>query len=568
MAAIVLPLALAALMPVRTARTAALALAPWVPLPALGLALFGTPGVTLEVPWLLLGARLGLDATARVFLFFTAALWLSAGIYARAYLAADPRRTRFSGFFLLTFGGNVGLILAQDVASFYLFFALMTFAAYGLVVHEGSAAARRAGRVYLVMAVLAEALLLTGFVLLVHAAGTLDIALASEAIATATGRDTIVALLLAGFGVKAGTVLLHLWLPLAYSVAPTPASAVLSGAAIKAGLLGWLRFLPLGMAALPDLGVLVIAAGLIAAFYGVAVGVTARDAKVVLAYSSISQMGLMSVGVGAGLLAPQAWPVLLPALTLYALHHAFAKGSLFLGVGVVARAGRAGAGMLFGQLLPALALAGAPLTSGALAKTRLKDALAMLPAPWPDSLGWLLALAAVGTSVLMIRFLFVTATARSPARAVVPLLWWAWGLLWLLWLLGFGLLARTVPLAWSPDLMARALAPSGLRAGLWPVVAGTFIAALVMLPLLQRVATRVPPIPPGDILVPIERALHWLGATVRRFAALAARPRALAFTAQPPIAATRIEAWLRTWSVAGAALLLLIGLFAALLAHG
>lgn len=567
-AAILLPLVLAALMPAHATRTAALAVAPWAPLPALGLALFGTPGVTLDVPWLLLDARFGLDTTARIFLFFTAALWLCAGIYARAYLAADPRRARFSGFFLLTLAGNLGLILAQDVASFYLFFALMTFSAYGLVVHDGSAAARRAGRVYLVMAVLGEALLVMGFLLLVHAAGTLDIARAAAALSTAAARDTIVVLLLAGFGVKAGAVLLHLWLPLAHPVAPTPASAVLSGAIIKAGLLGWLRFLPLGMVALPDLGAFVIVAGLIAAFYGVAIGVTERDVKVVLAYSSISQMGLMAVGVGAGLLAPQAWAVLLPAVTLYALHHAFAKGLLFFGVGMVARAGGVRPWMLFGQLLPALGLAGAPLTSGALAKTHLKDALAMLPAPWPDWLAWLLPLAAVGTSVLMIRFLFVTAATRAPMRAVAPGLWLSWGLLWLLWLLGFALLAHTATWPVLQDLLARALTPTGLWAGLWPLAAGAFVVALVMLPLSRHASARVPPVPPGDLLLPIERALRWLGATAPRIPAFAAPRLAPAFTSRLPVAVTRIEAWLRSWSVAGVALLVLLGLLAALLAHG
>ncbi|MEX2162831.1 MAG: proton-conducting transporter membrane subunit [Sulfuricaulis sp.] len=82
---------------------------------------------------------------------------------------------------------------------------------------------------------------------------------------------------------------------------------------------------------------------------------TQRDAKVVLAYSSMSQMGLMTAGIGAGLLAPQAWPALLPAVTLYALHHAFAKGSLFFGVGVAGGGGGARPWVLLGQLLPSLA---------------------------------------------------------------------------------------------------------------------------------------------------------------------------------------------------------------------
>ncbi|MDP2367112.1 complex I subunit 5 family protein [Rhodoferax sp.] len=566
-AAILLPLALATLLHPGTTRSAALTLVPWAPLPALGLALFGTPGFTLEAPWLLLGARFGLDATTQTFLFFTAALWLAAGIYARAYLAGDPGRARFSGFFLLTMCGNLGLILAQDVASFYLFFALMTYCAYGLVVHDGSAAARRAARVYLVMAVLGEAMLLTGLLLLVHAAGTLDIVRAVEVITSAPTRSTVAAWLLAGFGVKAGAVLLHLWLPLAHPVAPTPASAVLSGAIIKAGLLGWLRFLPLGGVALPELGALLITAGLLAAFYGVVIGVTEREPKVLLAYSSISQMGLMSVGVGAGLLAPQAWPALLPAVTLYALHHAFAKGLLFLGVGLAARAAGAGPGILLGQLLPALSLAGAPLTSGALAKTHLKDALAMLPAPWPHWLAWLLPLAAVGTSVLMIRFLFITAGARAPTQAVAPGLWRAWWLLWLLWLLGFAWLAHTVSWPRAPELLAQALAPGGLWSGLWPVAAGALIVALVMLPPLRRVLARVPPIPPGDLLLPIERALHWLATARGHVARIPVVRLAPALVAWSRLGTARMEGGLRAWSVAGVALLMLLGLLSLLLAR-
>ncbi|HSM22072.1 MAG TPA: proton-conducting transporter membrane subunit, partial [Rubrivivax sp.] len=247
-AALLVPLLLAAgvspLWPARRQRGLAQTLAPWAALPALALALLGSPDLSLDLPWLLLGARFGLDATTRVFLFFTAALWLCGGLYAQTYLAGDRARARFTAFFLLTCGGNLGLILAQDIASFYAGFAIMTFSAYGLVVHESSAAARRAGRIYVVMAVAGEALLLTGFLWLADVAGTLDMAQAVAALAHAPARQGIVWLLLAGFGVKAGALLLHMWLPLAHPVAPTPASAVLSGAIIKAGLLGWLRFLP------------------------------------------------------------------------------------------------------------------------------------------------------------------------------------------------------------------------------------------------------------------------------------------------------------------------------------
>jgi formate hydrogenlyase subunit 3/multisubunit Na+/H+ antiporter MnhD subunit len=120
----------------------------------------------------------------------------------------------------------------------------------------------------------------------------------------------------------AGVYALHVWLPLAHPVAPTPASAVLSGAMIKAGLLGWLRFLPLGEAATPGWGNVCTIAGLAAAFDGVLVGCTQDNAKTVLAYSSISQMGFMTMAVGVGLTVPAVWTQALTATALYALHHA------------------------------------------------------------------------------------------------------------------------------------------------------------------------------------------------------------------------------------------------------
>jgi len=571
--ALLLPLLLAALVcvPARGVRASALALAPWAPLPALALALVAAPGLTLEVPWLLLGAQFGLDATTRVFLFFTAALWFCGGLYARTYLAGDPRRARFAGFFLLTCAGNLGLVLAQDIVGFYAFFALMTFSAYGLVVHELGDAARRAGRIYLVMAVGGEALLLSGFLLLADHARTLDTAGAVAALADAPARDGIVALLLAGFGVKAGALLLHLWLPLAHPVAPTPASAVLSGAILKAGLLGWLRFLPLGAVALPEFGAVVVAAGLAAAFYGVAVGVTQRDAKVVLAYSSISQMGLMSVGVGAGLLAPQAWPALLPAVTLYALHHALAKGSLFLGVGVAARGGGAWHAVLLGQALPALALAGAPLSSGALGKSLLKEGLATLPPHWPTVLAWSLPLAAVGTSVLMIRFLFVMAAARPPAKAAVPGLWLPWWLPLCFWLLAAVWLAHTAPWADTAGQAARALAPAALWAGVWPVVAGVGLAWLALRPRFGRLRQQAGAIPPGDLLVPCERAWQRCAQALHPTPDGSAARRGLrwsAWLAWPMTGADRADAALRSWRLAGAVLLLLLLSMAGLLALG
>jgi formate hydrogenlyase subunit 3/multisubunit Na+/H+ antiporter MnhD subunit len=499
-AALLVPLGLAPALYVRSLHPAASVLAPLAALP--GLILAAGPEFRVEFPWLLLGMHLGPDGTGRLFLAFTALLWLICGIYARSYLAGDPRRIRFFAFFLLTLAGNLGVLLARDVASFYLFFALMTFAAYGLIVHEGGAEARRAGRVYLALAVFGEALLFMGFVLAVDAAGGLVLDDLPKAVAASPRRDWIVGLILAGFGVKVGLPVLHVWLPLAHPIAPTPASAVLSGAILKAGLLGWLRFLPLGAAALPDWGHGLAALGLLAAFYAAGVGLVQGDSKTVLAYSSVSQMGLMTVPVGLALAMPAARPAVFLAVALYAAHHALAKGALFLGVGLARTAGRdvrRRRWIMAGLVLPALALAGAPFTSGALAKEALKDAAGWLADPWRDRLAWALSLAAVGTTLLLLRFLYLVrregleAVPGTPGRGLV---------------LGFGAaLLGTLGLAWTlfPESarawLAHALEPAVLWSELWPPLVGLALAWR----LGAWFRRRAPEIPAGDLLVPAER---------------------------------------------------------------
>lgn len=489
LAVILLPLLLVGLVLIPATRRIGLQLAPWAALPGLALALTAYDTYRIDIPWLMLGSRFGLDETGRIFLFFTALLWLAAGFYARSYLAKDPRQHIFTAFFLITLSGNLGLCLAQDAISFYFTFAIMTFAAYGLVVHEGDTGARRAGRVYLIMAVLGEALLIAGLMLLAGAAQTHFLPEITRAAAIKM-PDFAYVMLFLGFGVKAGVPFLHMWLPLAHPVAPTPGSAVLSGAIIKAGLLGWLRFLPLGEAALPALGTVMLSMGLFAVFFGVVVGLAQRQPKTLLAYSSISQMGFMTLAVGAGLLIPQFWPVLLPAICLYALHHGLAKGALFLGVGVAQRFDRNG-WIIAGLLLPALALAGAPLTSGALAKTELKAALMSLPSPWQELLTLTLPLAAVGTGLLMARFLLLTPHGSNQNDSVSLLPSW------------LAVLITVVSLAWTQAdgaAIAATLSRQGLTSAALPVLAAALVAYAAW-----RLGRHSLDIPPGDMLVWLER---------------------------------------------------------------
>jgi hydrogenase-4 component B len=469
-------------------------LTPWAVLPGLAVAFLLPEGAHGAYPWLLLGLDLQLDATGRTFLLLTALLWGAAGLYALGYLHGDAREGRFHLFFLLAMAGNLGLVLAVDAIGFYLFFALMSLASYGLVIHAGGEEVRRAGRIYLILAVLGEMLLFAGLALQVSAAGGAHFAM----LAAAPLQPLTAALLILGFGIKAGMIPLHVWLPLAHPAAPAPASAVLSGAMIKAGLLGWLRLLQLEGPGWPELGALLLVLGLAGALLAAMAGVLQHRPKTILAYSSISQMGFMITGVGLALILPDAAEALLAAAVLYALHHGLAKGALFLGAGVAERC--RSPWVMAALAVPAFALAGLPWTSGALAKTALKSPLYEAAVPWAGTVESLLTLAAVGTALLMARFLW---RVRATPGKDGPGLPWQMSVPWL------ALSSGSLLLPW---LWPGAAGPAWSL--IWPPGLGMLLAGMAV---RWRVGRRVPSLPEGDLLVPLEAVLRgvarWSGTT-------------------------------------------------------
>jgi len=391
----VLPLALAVLAGQRHASWIAV----FAPLPALLAAAIVPVGSSVSLPWLLLGVQLGLDDTGRIFLLFSGLLWLIASLYGAGSESHRRHGTRYRVFFLLAMAGNLGLIVAQDMLSFYLGFTLMGLATYGLVAQSRSQHARRAARRYLVWTIAGEMLL---FVAVVMLAAQHSGVVSFSVLHSTPPAGLVVLMLLVGFGIKLALPGLHLWLPQAYAVTPAPAVAVLSGSMINAGLLGWLRFLPLGNAALVDWGQLLLATGIAGIFFGATAGLLQRSPRLLLGYSSISKMGVLTSGMGAALAWTETAPVVVGAVVIYAAHHALVKGALFLGLGLAERDGLR-PWMQAGLVFLALALAGAPMTSGALAKSVLTSSL-------PEGAQYLLTLLAASafvTTLLMVRFLFL-----------------------------------------------------------------------------------------------------------------------------------------------------------------
>ncbi len=436
--------------------------------PALIVGLMLREPLTVEGDWFVLGLTMGLDDVSRLFLIFTATLWIAASSVARHWMRDDPRATGFGVLFLMAMSGNLGLILSKDAMAFYGAFALMSFASYGLVVHTREAGAKSAARLYIGFVVIGELILFSGLVLAATQSGS--ILLADMRAADLSGLA--VALLLVGFGIKLGVMPLHFWLPPAHGAAPVPASAVLSGAMIKAGLFGILSAVPLGAVAYADHGTIVMAAGMVTIFAALLLGVQQTSAKTVLGFSSVSQMGIIALGLGAGLMVPEAWPAITPVVIFLAAHHALAKGALFLGVGAyAAQTGRLGRAMMGAALLlPALVLAGLPLSSGALGKEALKDALALGSEIWLPWLTLALTLSGIATTLLLARaaaLLILAPPKVPPARPealALPFLTLAGA-------------AVALPILW-PVLDAALAAPvlAASTGALWPVALGIAVA--------------------------------------------------------------------------------------------
>jgi Proton-conducting membrane transporter len=275
----------------------------WVAsIPGLAASLFSARNVPLALSGAPYQMTLRLDGPGSMLLTAASLLWIAAGFYAPAFFRERGTGGSFTVCWLFTLIGSLGIFLAADLASFLLFYALVSLPAYGLITYDGTGDARRAGAIYMGFALLGENLLLMGFVLLALnvSDGSLMISDVVAALQNASSRGVILSLLIAGFGMKIALLPMHFWMPLSYTAAPIPATAALSGAAVKAGVIGLIRFLPFDMA-LSNWGILLTTVGLCGAFYGFFVGITQSNPKTVLAYSSVSQMGFLAAVLGMGL---------------------------------------------------------------------------------------------------------------------------------------------------------------------------------------------------------------------------------------------------------------------------
>lgn len=483
---------------------------PLAPLPALLLALAGDTLSGAELGDFLLKSSFGPSPFGNTFLLITSLSWFAAALFTVSGTQKNSLKNKsFCVMFLLTMCGNIGLVAALDAVSFYTFFALMTFSSYSLIVHTRKDAAIRAGRIYLIMAVLGESLLIAGIMLAAFSSPSHYFADIGPALSGMAQSHPVFVLLFTGFGIKAGLIFMHFWLPLAHPVAPAPASAVLSGAMIKAGLLGWMNFFPVGLVSFDAWGSAFIILGLGGAVFGVIAGLRQNGPKTILAYSSISQMGLMSFCLGLGIMDRSLWSMAGPALYLLVFNHALCKSALFLGTAVAgSKMPQSGKAMYTTVLLavPALALAGAPFTGGAQAKYMLKEAA--MAGGLHGIVAVLIFVSSVLTTLIIIHFLFkiINSKEKKPSALNIPP---AWVLLIII--------IACLPLLFHkiyPDNRIIWTDFDLFLSSLWPVLAGMIIY-IFFGKYIQRISIKIMSFLPDTALI-IDKIWSWLNAGFSR----------------------------------------------------
>ncbi len=311
---------------------------------------------TAELSWSLASGIPYLSYTVRLDplgAFFTMALSLLAAcvsIYSFQYISHSAGRRSpglFCAFLNLLLLALTLVFTASNVLFFLIAWELTAVAAYFLVVfdHE-SAEARSGGLLYFLMSRGGTGMLFAGFLLLASAAGSLEFP-ALHAIGQKLPPILAAAaflLLFFGFGVKAGIIPLHIWLPAAHPVAPSNVSALMSGIVIKAGIYGMARVFFDFYGALPVwAGMVVLVVGVISALLGVLYALMEHDLKRLLAYHSIENIGIILMGFGSALLFrtfghPQLAALALIAGLFHTLNHGVFKCLLFLGAGSVLHA--------------------------------------------------------------------------------------------------------------------------------------------------------------------------------------------------------------------------------------
>jgi len=333
-----------------------------------------------------MGLRMKADGFRVLYACIACVMWLVTSIFGRDYLKNDHAPGRYALFTLITQGATVGLFLSDSLFTAFCFFEVMSMASYPWVAHEEDPEAMRAAETYLYIAVIGGLVMLMGIFLLPAGMATASYHQLAD-LAQGHNLWLAAALILVGFGAKAGAFPIHIWLPKAHPVAPATASALLSGMLTKAGVLGMLILTLHLMRGVTSFANLIFWLGTITMFLGAFLAIFSTNLKRTLACSSLSQIGFIMVGVGTQGLCVCENGLAAFGTIQHMMNHSLFKLVLFLCAGIVAMNihalklddvrgfGRKKPAMHFCFLLAAAGISGIPGLSGYISKSLLHEGL-------------------------------------------------------------------------------------------------------------------------------------------------------------------------------------------------
>jgi hydrogenase-4 component B len=306
-------------------------------------------GQPIVLPWSIPGAEfhVAVDGLSAIFLAPIFLISLLGNVYGLGYWkqTEHPHTGQKLRLFYGTLtGGMALLVIARNSILFLFGWEIMALSAFFLVTTEDhKKEIREAGWIYLVATHVATLSLFALFALLGAVSGSFTLAPLNPEAVTPSMAAAIVVLALVGFGLKAGIMPLHVWLPSAHAAAPSHVSALMSGVLIKMGIYGLVRVTSL----LPNLplewGGVVLALGVVSGVLGVVFAISQHDLKRLLAYHSIENIGIIVMGLGLALIGRSVgradWVILgLSGALLHVWNHALFKALLFLSAGSVIHA--------------------------------------------------------------------------------------------------------------------------------------------------------------------------------------------------------------------------------------
>lgn len=295
-----------------------------------------------SAPW---GIELKVGSLGTFFLLTVAIVSLPVALFARGNLTHEvggkERVARFYVLYLLLIGALGGMALTNDLFNVYVLVEVATLSCCGLVSARNHPRAAKATFTYLILATLGSCLVMGGIGFIYIVTGHLNMGFASQELGRIWQNNPRVvwmafSFMLVGFGVKSALFPLHVWLPDAHSVAPSPASAILSGLAVKGYLICLLKVLynVFGFYLMRVYSVhkIMVLVGMVAIISGSISALTQEDLKRRLAFSTVAQVGYIFLGFG--LLNTKG----LTGTLFYLASHAVIKSTLFLSAGAMLNA--------------------------------------------------------------------------------------------------------------------------------------------------------------------------------------------------------------------------------------